>query len=291
MTGAFVRPSIAIAAGALVILCAVALLRRPLKDAREVQHGRLPQATSPTDTPVASARSAALCGSADLDSIRRISSFLAQNQAEEQSQGPAPSPAQRELIQSRARQMAELGDHLRLSLKENPGSWTPVIDTLITLQPSDHAYRIAVILRGSVDVGTERKLVDLLRNGSTSQARRIALGLLSDRESDEVFAALLGAAQDEDPWVRFGAFHEIAQYRDRGGSPMISATVDDLLRRRAQTDPDPELQKVAHRLLGEPVSPTCPSPPARKGFFLGTTGARSLSGPSSITPQAGEPRY
>lgn len=180
---------------------------------------------------------------------------------------PAPPPGNDvRLLAIRAVETDEALPELRDRLILEPGRWEHVIDVLCSIDDPKAVARVADGLGAAVDPASEERFLELLRSGPTSHARRFAVAVLVTRDSSASLSGLTDAARsDVDRLVRYEALKALARRKDRARSEAETIAIADVLRRRAQGEPDTELRNIARRLSGEAVPGDVEAPrPARR---------------------------
>lgn len=255
--------TLVVAAGALALLGAGAALRRSAPAvspaAARAAVPEVPSALLPPAAPIPTRPEA--------DRALKIARLLWEARSEE-----------KELSASKERQARGEGEQLAQILRSDPGAWNDVLDLLNCLESPEIAVRVAGLLADAVDPSVERRLVEGLRSGASSQVRRVALALLGRRDSGDAPSAILSALDDPDPRLRQEVLAVLAERRTHPESAAAAATLDAALRRRAEADPDPNLRATCRAILGEAT--VAPSAPARRGTFTGASiGTRSTRSP------------
>jgi hypothetical protein len=180
-------------------------------------------------------------GSMALSWVQRLS----QEQAD-----PAANAAEKELLQSEQRQIAE---ELKKRLAQNPALWTDVLEVLSTEDPRV-SRKIVAALADAVGSGGEPQLIQLLQAAQHREVRKAAATLIGPRNSSESLYALISAAQqDADSGVRYQALSELARRQGRAANPAEAATIDQTLRMRARVEADPDVRNFALRATGQPA--------------------------------------
>jgi hypothetical protein len=164
--------------------------------------------------------------------------LLARNRAK-----PAAGSNETELLRSQERELAQ---ELQARLQRDPSGWGDVLEVLSQDDPRI-GREIVGSLRDAVGDGAEAPLLQLLKAGRHREMRLSTVTLISSRTSSASLWALVAAAQeDADAGVRYRALSELAMRQGR--IPADAATIEPLLRLRAQTDPDAEVRRFALRV-------------------------------------------
>jgi hypothetical protein len=173
---------------------------------------------------------------------------------------PPSNGAEEEMARSQEREFAE---ELKKRLAQDPSRWPDVLEVLSEEDPRI-GRKIVGSLADGVDDAAEGGLIQALKSGRHREARISSASLIGRRHSTGSFWALVTAAQeDSDSGVRYKALSELAMRQGRAGSPEQTTTIDQLLRLRAQVDPDAEVRQFALRVTGQ-VSDARPAPPPER---------------------------
>jgi hypothetical protein len=168
---------------------------------------------------------------------------------------PPADPAAAELLRSEER---ELREKLSRRMAEDPALWSDFLEVLSREDPRDSRKMVAE-LRDTVGDGAEKALIGLLRSGAHRETRMASATLISSRNSKESFWALVSTAQeDADAGVRYRALSELAVREGRNSEE--TATIAQLLRFRAQADPDPQVRRFALGASGQAAGGASPAP-------------------------------
>lgn len=181
---------------------------------------------------------------------------------QEQAKSAVPGGPSDELTRSRER---ELHQDLAKRLGEDPSRWTDVLEALSEEDPR-LGRKIVAQLQDAVGEAGEKPLIALVRSGRHRETRMASATLIGGRNSPDAFWTLVSCAQeDADGGVRYQALSELVKRKGRAGLDQESETIDQLLRLRAQIDPDPGTRNFALRVTGQsPATASMPPPPPTK---------------------------
>jgi hypothetical protein len=172
-------------------------------------------------------------------------------------------------------------EEMTLYLSHESAGWREVRELLSGLDDPPLGARVGGLLAPAVDDDAEPAVLDLLKTGPAAAGRRAAVAMLSKRPSLEVLLALLGAARDDpDAGVRLEALVEAHRRRESAPSENAKALIEEAVRQRSVSEPDPNVRELVGRLLpgGAPQPP--PRPPRRPS---------PLRGPRPTAPPGAEP--
>jgi len=169
---------------------------------------------------------------------------------------PPAKGAEEELARSREREFAQ---ELKKRLAQEPARWTDVLEVLSEEDPR-LGRKIVGSLADGVDDAAEKVLIRALQAGRHRETRIASTTLIGRRSSPQTLWALVTASQeDPDAGVRLRALSELAVRRAQA-PPADAATIDQLILRRGQVEPDLQVRKAALRMSGQKVAGDRPPP-------------------------------
>jgi hypothetical protein len=163
---------------------------------------------------------------------------------------PPAKGAEEEITMSQERELAQ---ELKKKLAQDPARWSDVLEVLSEEDPRI-GRKIVASLGDGVDDAAEKELIRALQVGRHRETRMASTTLIGPRTSPQSLWALVAAAQeDPDSGVRFRALSELA-VRKAQAAPADAATIDQLILRRAQVEPDSDVRNAALRMSGQTVA-------------------------------------